>query len=98
MDVAFYLNGTSFVWDENKAASDVVNYGLTFEEAAETFFDPFASYGDASPPHEKRAYIIGYTFDRSLLFTVFIERGPAVRIISARVATPRERKLYERGD
>lgn len=98
MDVIFPLREMVFEWDDQKAARNLLDHGFTFEEAAQTHFDPFVYYGDASPPHEKRDYIIGYSFKRDLLFTVFVERGLNVRIISAREATPKERRTYEQGE
>lgn len=98
MDVIFVLNETVFEWDDQKAVRNLRDHKFEFEEAAQTFFDPFAHFGDASPPHEKRDYVIGYTFKRDLLYTVYVERGLNVRIISAREATPKERRIYEQGE
>ena len=97
MTVIHVLNETTFEWDDQKAASNLRTHGVKFEDAAQTFFDPFARFGDASPPHEKREYIVGYTFDRDLLYTVYVERGLNVRIVSARQATSQERRKYEQG-
>ena len=41
MDITYQLQGVEFVWDEEKARSNIANHGVTFEEAAEVFFDPF---------------------------------------------------------
>jgi len=42
MDVHYTLNGLSFVWDARKAAANPVRHdGVTFEQAATEFFDPF---------------------------------------------------------
>ncbi len=98
MTVTFEINETTFEWDDQKAARNLRNHGILFKDAAETFFDPFAYFGDASPPHEKRDHVIGYTFKRDLLYTVYVERGANVRIISAREATSRERRAYEQGE
>jgi hypothetical protein len=37
--------GVEFEWDEEKARSNIANHGVTFEEAAEVFFDPFYQGG-----------------------------------------------------
>jgi uncharacterized DUF497 family protein len=68
---------------------------VTFEEAAEVFFDPFYQSGDASTDDEQRDFIIGYSLSQRLLLVVYTERGERTRIISARPATRSERKLYE---
>lgn len=95
MDRAYFLQGIAFEWDENKAKSNVRKHGVTFEEAAEAFFDPFYQVGDASTDDEQRDFIIGYTFSQRLMLVVHTERSERTRIISARLATREERKLYE---
>jgi hypothetical protein len=44
MLVVYRLQGTEFEWDEQKAQLNITNHGITFEEAAEVFFDPFYQY------------------------------------------------------
>lgn len=95
MDIIYRLQGVEFEWDESKARSNVKKHGVTFEEAAEAFFDPFYQEGDASIDEEQRDFIIGYSLSQRLLLVVYTERGERMRIISARPATRHERKLYE---
>ena len=96
MDVTYQLQGVLFEWDENKAESNIQKHGVTFEEAAEVFFDPFYQTGDASVgDEEERDFIIGYTFSQHLLLAVYTERDDRTRIISARPTTRAERKVYE---
>lgn len=95
MDVTYQLQGVLFEWDENKAQANIQKHGVTFEEAAEVFFDPFYQTGDASVDEEERDFIIGYTFSQRLLLAVYTERDDRTRIISARPATRAERKVYE---
>lgn len=96
MDIVYRLQGMEFEWDQNKAAANVQKHGVTFEEAAETFFDPFFQTGGASADdNEERDFIIGYTFSQRLLLAVYTERLTRTRIISARPATRAERKVYE---
>ncbi len=96
MDITYQLQGVLFEWDENKAKSNIQKHGVTFEEAAEVFFDPFYQTGDASIDEvEIRDFIIGYTFSQQLLLAVYTERSDRTRIISARPATRAERKVYE---
>lgn len=99
MDVLYTLQGMKFEWDEDKAESNIQKHGVTFEEAAEVFFDPFYQTGDASvDDNEERDFIIGFTFSQRLLLAVYTERKDKMRIISARVATRAERKVYEEAD
>jgi len=96
MDIMYQLQGIRFEWDENKAKTNTRKHGVTFEEAAEVFFDPFYQTGNASMDEaEIRDFIIGYTFSQRLLLAVYTERGDRTRIISARSATRAERKVYE---
>lgn len=96
MDIVYRLQGVEFEWDANKAESNIEKHGVTFEEAAEAFFDPFYQSGDATANNEQRDFIIGYSLEQRLLLVVYVERGKRNRIISARPATRNERKLYER--
>jgi hypothetical protein len=95
MDIIYCLQDIEFEWDENKAKSNIGKHGVTFEEAAEAFFDPFYQEGDASANSEQHDLIIGYSLSQRLLLVVYIERGVRKRIISARIATRSERELYE---
>ena len=65
MDIVYRLQGIEFEWDESKAEANVRKHGVTFEEAAEIFFDPFYRTGEASVNEgEDREFIIGYTLRR----------------------------------
>jgi len=97
MDVLYPLQGNIFVWDAGKANSNRQKHGVTFEEAAEAFLDPFYQTGDASTPEEERDFLLGYTLSQRLLLVVHVQRHDYIRLISARPATPAERKIYEQG-
>lgn len=95
MDVLYRVQGVEFEWNDEKAAANVQKHGVTFEEAAEAFFDPFYQMGDASANAEQRDFILGYSLAQRMLLVVFTERHDRTRIISARPATRVERKLYD---
>lgn len=95
MDIVYRLQGIEFEWNINKAQSNIEKHGVTFEEAAEVFFDPFYQEGDATSNDEQRDFIIGYSLAQRLLLVVYVERGERNRIISARPTTRTERQLYE---
>jgi uncharacterized DUF497 family protein len=97
MDTRFVLQGITFIWDENKARENPWHHeGITFEQAAEAFFDPFLKVVDASRHEEAREAIIGLDTRWNLLFVVHIElEEDAIRLISARKATRKERHDYE---
>ncbi|MDJ0688612.1 MAG: BrnT family toxin [Xenococcaceae cyanobacterium MO_188.B32] len=97
MDIYWVLNGITFVWNEDKARNNPIKHdGVTFQQAAEAFFDPFLIVIDASRNHEKRDAVIGLDRKWNLLFVVHMEiEGDRIRIISARKATRMERQQYE---
>ncbi len=60
MDVYFILNDIIFSWNDEKARINPINYeGITFQQAAEAFFDPFLILTDASRNDEARDAVIG---------------------------------------
>jgi uncharacterized DUF497 family protein len=89
-----------FVWDPKKAASNSRKHRVSFEEASTAFGDCLAFTG-ADPDHsvsEQRWITFGVSARRRLLAVSHTEEEEdIIRIISARPATPRERKLYEEG-
>jgi uncharacterized DUF497 family protein len=95
VDIRYRLQGIQYEWDEDKARQNLEKHGITFEEAASVFLDPFYQEGDATRGDEHRDFIIGYSTSQNLLLTIFVERGERNRIISARPATRKERRLYE---
>lgn len=95
MNVIYRLQGSEFEWDANKAQSNIDKHGVTFEEAAEVFFDPFYQSGDATVNDELREFVVGYSLMQRMLLVVYVDSNRRSRIISARPATRNERRLYE---
>ena len=88
----------SFEWNENKANINFNKHDVSFEEAATVFGDT-GSITISDPLHsidEDRFIIIGYSYKHRLIVVVHTERGDNIRIITARLATKRERDFYER--
>ena len=86
-----------FEWDPNKAAENLTNHGISFDEASSVFGDPLATTID-DPDHsieEFRFLTLGHTKNQRLIVVSHTEREGRIRIISAREPTPRERKQYE---
>jgi uncharacterized DUF497 family protein len=87
-----------FEWDNNKAASNIRDHaGVTFEQAATAFSDPFAvEWLDKRQDYgEERSVLLGMTGGQ-LLYVAYTERGDNIRIISARRATRHEQDIYFR--
>lgn len=97
MDVRHELNGVRFVWNDEKARLNLVNHdGISFQQAAEVFFDPFVVVVDASRNDEARDAAIGFDIAGRVLYVVHIEfEGEHIRIISARKATAQERERHD---
>lgn len=88
-----------FEWDEQKAATNLKKHGVSFHEAGTVFGDPMAiTFHD--PEHsdeEHRLLTFGLSRSDRLLVVSHTDRSGKVRIISARVMTKHERKIYEKG-
>ena len=97
MDIRHELNGASFVWNASKALVNPGKHdGVTFEQAATVFFDPFFRLVEAGRNDEARDAIIGYDISNRLLFVVHVQiEDEGIRIISARKATTEERRNHE---
>jgi uncharacterized DUF497 family protein len=89
-------------WDEAKNLSNKAKHGVSFEEASELFssdVDYLEIYDEAHSGEEDRFIAIG-PIRRGLVLVVWTERlspddnEDAMRIISARWATKREREHY----
>ena len=88
-----------FAWDPKKAASNLRDHKVTFEEASSVFGDSLAITFD-DPDHsegESRLLTFGLSEQGRLLVVSHTERRGLVRIISARRATRAERRIYEEG-
>jgi uncharacterized protein len=88
-----------FEWDSRKSDINLKKHGVSFHEASTVFGDPIAiTFND--PDHsigEHRFLTFGCSRINHLLAVVHTERHGKTRIISARRATRRERKIYEDG-
>ncbi|MCX7176678.1 MAG: BrnT family toxin [Proteobacteria bacterium] len=85
--------------DPAKAARNLKKHKVSFEEAASVFGDPM-SYTFADPDHsvgEVRWLMFGLSRMSRVLAVIYTHRGGQYRIISARLATKHERKIYEEG-
>lgn len=84
-----------FEWDENKDKSNQAKHGISFDEAAEIFQYPMYKLVDNRFDYGEIRYIgIGSNQQMIVLTVVFTERESRIRIISARRASRKERKLY----
>jgi uncharacterized protein len=92
------MNSMRFAWDDAKAQENARKHGVSFEEAATVFADENARLKH-DPDHsreEDRFVLLGFSAKLRLLLVchAYRENDEVIRIISARKATPNERKQY----
>jgi uncharacterized DUF497 family protein len=87
-----------FEWDPQKARTNIHVHGISFDEAASAFSDVLSfTYDDELHSHTERRYAtLGMSNQRRVLVIAHTMRGERVRIISAREASPREKRWYEK--
>jgi uncharacterized DUF497 family protein len=86
-----------FEFDAVKAAQNLKKHKVSFEEAASVFGDPMA-YTFSDPDHsvgEYRWLTFGTSAQGKILSVAYTERRGKVRMISARLSTKQERRIYE---
>lgn len=83
-----------FEWDDDKEAINIRKHGYDFNTAARVFFDPHrVELDDVKTRSEWRGKAIGMTNGR-MVAVIYTARGNMIRIISARKATPYEKRQY----
>jgi uncharacterized DUF497 family protein len=88
----------NFEWDDEKAKTNIKKHGVSFDEAATVFNDPFSMtiYDPDHSVDEQRYIDIGSSDEGRVLVVAYTERGTNIRLISCRKAIPSERRLYEK--
>ena len=82
--------------DPAKAAANLKKHGISFGDAEGVLFDPMAlTIEDIGAIGERRFVSIGLGSAGEVLVVVHTERAGEPRMISARRATRKERKIYE---
>jgi len=85
----------SYEWDPNKEKSNYKKHRVKFADAVGVFEDEDAITIEDDHKKEERFITIGMDFLSRILVVVYTFRDVVIRIISARKATTRERKIYE---
>jgi uncharacterized DUF497 family protein len=85
-----------FEWDPDKAEQNLLRHRVSFEEAATAFWDPLSVtvFDEDHSLYEERFVLLGATSFLRLVVVVHTLREDGIRIISARLATRRERRTY----
>lgn len=85
-----------YEWDPHKAASNKRKHGVDFADAVVVFEDERALTVAGESPDEERFMTLGADAEGGTLVVVYTWRNDRIRVISARRATPSERREYER--
>ena len=90
----------NFEFDSNKATANLRKHGVAFAEVEPVFYDNLAlTQTDDGVHHQPRFVTVGMDALGRVLAVCWTERddlnGHVIRLISARLATTHERKLYE---
>lgn len=92
-----YNARVSYEWDPKKATGNLRKHGVDFADAISALEDELALTLDDACSDEQRFITIGTNALARVLVVVYTFRGERIRIISAREATPRERRQYSEG-
>lgn len=90
-----------FEWNPDKNDSNIQKHGISFEIATQVFADPLQiAMQDRIENGEERWQTLGKVQDYTLVLVAHliwdeVDGAEVVRLISAREATPKERKFYE---
>ena len=90
----------NFEFDPKKASANLRKHRVAFAEAEPVFYDSLAlTQADDGVHHELRFVTVGMDALGRVLAVCWTEpdalNGDVIRLISARLATTHERKLYE---
>ncbi|MCU4350400.1 BrnT family toxin [Acinetobacter ursingii] len=86
-------------FDPEKAASNIIKHGISFDEAQTALFDENALVREDTDQYEQRFVLLGLSQYLRLLVVVYAvwdEENEVIRLISARVATKKEERQYAR--
>lgn len=82
-----------FEWDPAKAEANFRKHGISFEEAKLAFLDANSMEWADAHEQEERTVLLGMCEGR-ILFIVYTDRPPNIRLISARKALRHEQDTY----
>jgi hypothetical protein len=88
-----------FEWDPAKDRRNQAAHGVSFAEAQTVFGDPL-QWTVRDPDHstgELRFLTTGLSNQQRIIIVAHADRAERIRIISARVVTAAERRVYEEG-
>ena len=85
-----------FEWDEDKNRINIEKHGISFDVAKRIFEGPVLTWRDTRKDYgEERDISLGKVEEQVLLTVAHTDRNDCIRIISARVASQKERRIFE---
>ncbi len=88
------IAGTLVEWDENKNQQNIRKHRISFQTAALVFADEERiEYLDKLHSQDEERYVV-LGCVQGVLYVVYTMRNEYACLISARMATPYERKIY----
>jgi uncharacterized DUF497 family protein len=88
----------TYEWDRNKAGENFRKHGILFSDALTVLEDDLALTMEDDNADERRWLTLGRDHFSRVLVVIYAWRGDEIRIISARKASPDERRRYGRGE
>lgn len=87
-----------FQWDRGNVKKNWIKHNITTKESEEVFLDENLLFlqDEKHSKNEERFMIIGKTSKARMLSVIFTTRNNKIRIVSARTASRKERKRYEK--
>ena len=95
MHIRAYDRRMELEWDDRKAAANAMKHGVDFADAVTILHDELAVTLPDEHPSEERYMTIGMDALGRVLVACWTWRDDRIRLISARRATPGERRHYE---
>lgn len=93
-----YTVSMNVTWDPEKAKINLYKHKIRFSDAEAVLFDPIAlTREDDDTEYEQRFVSAGLDGLNRTLIVVYTYRDEGVHLISARQATPKEKRRYEEG-
>ena len=84
-----------YEWDDDKNRKNVEKHGIDFETAKRIFDSPIVSRRDERKDYNEIRYVsIGIIDQVAMIVVVHTSRQGRIRLISARPASRRERRIY----
>jgi uncharacterized protein len=86
-----------FEWDEDKNRKNLEKHGVAFEDVLSVFANREAlAFEDRRKDYGEPRYIVLCPLEDVLVHVTYTVRGERIRLISARRASRREKRDYER--